>query len=338
MTRLLHIPFLLLLTLPLTVQSQGVEEIEPTEISTSDILDAPITDSSCHNYCLTGVCVWLYCNINGCSIETSIRVRHYQPDLVVGVYEAAGTNPWDEAREAFGALEESTTASLVGKFHNAIAGYGERTEGKHSADRSLRYKEATAVGHPLAATQYMNVEYWCPTEADPFTPYFSSSFDALTWRLGLAEMLYVQNFLPGVRVIGEGGYAQQWGPLFPRTGFVNQKDDVKAGAVIAQRVGNIVTQDDQPHVYQTFDDVYYQRLWLPGQLRENDPDTGVWQMLAPLVDEQCYAFGEDDVLDTRWSEDRDSDDKGYAYALWRPYECCQARGAYITTIETEVCL
>ncbi|MBX2834841.1 MAG: TraU family protein [Micavibrio sp.] len=153
MTRLLLIPFWLLLTLPLTAQSQGVEEIEPTEISTSDILNAPITDRSCHNYCLTGVCIWLNCGLHGCSIETSIRVRHYQPDLVVGVYEAAGTNPWNEAREVFGTLEESTTALLVGTFHNAIAGYGERTEGKYNADRSLRYKEATAVGHPLALSK-----------------------------------------------------------------------------------------------------------------------------------------------------------------------------------------
>jgi len=333
-----RLTWVLLLNL-LTIEAvYAVKSIKTTEISTTDIISAPILDRSCHNYCLTGVCVWLFCGLHGCSIKTSIRVRHYQPDLVVSAYDKAGANPWRDARNAFGRLEKKATSSLVSTFHDVEAGYGERTEGHSSADRSLRYKEATAIGHPLAATKYLNVKYWCPTQSDPMMPYFSSGFDALAWRLGLTEIFYVNNFLPGARVIGEGGYTQQWGPLFPRTGFVNQKDDVKASAIIAQRVGNIVTQNNQPHVYQRFRDVFYRRLWLPGQLRENDSDTGLWQMLAPTVDDQCYVFGENDVFSTRWSDGRDSEDNAYVYALWRPYECCQARGAYITTIEAEVCL
>jgi integrating conjugative element protein (TIGR03756 family) len=331
------IMFSLLFTIAIIAKSEGAINVDTTSISTADIISAPITDRSCHNYCLTGVCVWLRCGF-GCSIKTSIRVRHYNPDLVVSVYEEAGNNPWSDAKSIFGATERASASALVDTFHDAPAGFGARTEGgSYGADRSLRFKEATAIGHPLSGFTSLPVEYWCPSEADPFVPYFSSSYDALAWRLGLAEMFYLQNFLPGARVVGEG-YAQQWGGVFPRTGFINQKDDVKAGAVIAQRVGDIVTRDYQPHVYQTFGNVYYNRIRLPGELRENDPDTGIWQMLAPKEDKQCYVFGENDVLNTPWSANRQSDDKAYAYALWRQYECCKAKGSYITTIEMEVCL
>lgn len=327
----------LFLILAIVAKSEGAINVESTTISTADIISAPIIDRSCHNYCLTGVCVWLRCGF-GCSIKTSIRVRHYNPDLVVSVYEESGNNPWREAKALFGATERISSSALVDTFHDAPAGYGARTEGGNfGADRSLRFKEAAAIGHPLSGLTRLPVQLWCPSQATPFVPYFSSSYDALAWRLGLAEMFYLQNFLPGARVVGEG-YRQQWGSVFPRTGFINQKDDVKAGAVIAQRVGNIVTQQGQPHVYQPFGRVPYNRIRLPGELRENNSATGLWQMLAPKEDKQCYVFGQNDVLSTPWSANRQSDDKAYAYALWRQYECCQAKGSYITTIETEICL
>ena len=85
----------------------------------------------------------------------------------------------------------------------------------------------------------------------------------MTWRLGLPEMLYLQNLLPGRRVVGDG-IQQQWGPVWPRTGFINQKDDAKAAAVVAQRAGNIVTQTRQPHIYNALDGNGYNRTWLPG--------------------------------------------------------------------------
>lgn len=103
-------------------------EIEPTTVTTSDILAAPITDSSCHNYCFTGVCVWLSCGLHGCSIETSLRVRYYNPDLVVSVYDESGTNLWNEAQQAYGGFEASSLNVLVGSFHNAEPGHGQRTD------------------------------------------------------------------------------------------------------------------------------------------------------------------------------------------------------------------
>ena len=168
-------------------------------------------------------------------------------------------------------------------------------------------------------------------------PYFSSSFDALTWRLGLPELLYLHNLLPGRRVVGAGIW-QQWGAVWPRTGFILQKDDAKAAAVIAQRVGNIVTQTHQPHVYLPLKGNGFQRSWLPGELIENNAGTGVWQMLAPRQDRQCAVFGENDVMTRAWSRGRHAEDHRYAFTLWRPYECCKDKGSYLGTVPLRICL
>lgn len=304
-------------------------DAEPTTLTAADIASSMTLDPSCLNYCITGICVWLRCSLYECSIETSIRVSHYNPDLVVSVYDEPGDNPWDFAESLYGSMEQRLADSLVGLFHDVEAGGGHRVEGGNNAtDQSLRFKEVTAIGHPFSTlTDFVgNSGYFCPSEAESFFPYFSSSFDALTWRLGLPEMLYLTNLLPGRRVVGEG-FHQQWGAVWPRTGFINQKDDAKAGAVVAQRAGNIVTQTGQPHVYIPLNGNGYNRTWLPGELVENDADTGVWQMLAPMMDRSCYVFGENDVFTQAWSTDRQSEDNRYAYTLWRPYECCEAQGA-----------
>lgn len=315
-------------------------EAEPTTITTSEIMQSVSLDSECLDYCFTGICFWLKCTLFVCEIETSIRVRHYNPDLVVSVYDEPGDNPWEEVRGWYGNSEKSLAESFVGSFHDAFAGGGHQTEGGDPAsDKSLRYKEVTAIGHPytIVAEELSDTGYYCPSEATAFFPYFSSGLDAWAWRLGLTESFYLFNFLPGVRVVGDG-YQQQWGPVFPRTGFILQKDDAKAAAVIAQRAGNIVTQSWEPHLYIPFDGNDYEKTWLAGELRENDPETGYWQMLAPKVDDQCYVFGENDVYDTPWSEGRQTEDNRYAFALWRPYECCEQRGAFLFAVPMEVCL
>ena len=311
-----------------------------TTLSTPEIMASFTPDPSCLNYCVTGVCVWLKCSLTGCRIRTSPRVSHYNPDLVVSVYDQPGNNPWAEAEWLIGHWEKQMANVLVGLFHGTDAGGGHRTEGGNtSTDQSLRFKEATAMGHPLSSLSQVGGQtgLFCPSEATAFVPYFSSSFDSLTWRLGLPEMLYLYNLLPGRRVVGAGIW-QQWGSVWPRTGFINQKDDAKAAAVVAQRVGNIVTQSHQPHMYVPLRGNGFSRTWLPGELVENDARTGVWQMLAPKQERQCAVFGENDVMTTAWSQGRQSEDNRYAFALWRPYECCKDKGSYLYTIPLRMCL
>ena len=298
-------------------------------------------DASCHNYCFEGICVWLLCTPFGCDIETSVKVSHYNPDLLVSVFDKPGDNPWIDAESIYGDFEKNLTDTWVEQFSDAQAGGGHSVEGGNTlTDHSLRFKEVTAIGHPLAmlGNFLSNTEYFCPSEATAFMPYYSSGFDAWSWRLGFQEMFYLYYLLPGIRVVGKGGIVQQWGPVWPRTGFIKQKDDVKAAAVIAQRAGNIVTKTNQPHIYQALNSNNYNKTWLPGELVENDKNTGVWQMLVPKEDEQCYVFGENDVLSESWSKGRQSEDNRYAFTLWRPYACCKAKGAFLFDVPVKVCL
>jgi hypothetical protein len=62
-------------------------------------------------------------------------------------------------------------------------------------------------------------------------------------------------------------------------------------------------------------------------LMERDASTGTWQMLAPLAQRSCEAFGADDtLLPTSWGDGRTSGSGGYAFNLWRPYSCCPRAG------------
>ena len=125
--------------------------------------------------------------------------------------------------------------------------------------------------------------------------------------------------------------------MHPRIGRVVQPEEPKVGAVIAQRVGDIVTRNYQPHVYVPLDllkiPVSGMRYWNPGPLRENDAGTGFWQMLWPTQDARCTVFGEHDALSiTRWSDGRRSAEGEYQFNLWRPYQCCKKKGLFIGSI------
>ncbi len=327
--------FVSLISVKMSAQEQTLV-MEPTEVTMETIANIPVNDSSCHNYCVIGVCFWLFCTIYECEVRTSIKVGHYNPDLVVSVYDIPGNNPWQEAEQIYGELEKDAAESWVDTWHIVEAGQGHRVEGgSEYQDQSLRYHEATAIGHPKSVLgDYLSdTGYFCPSEADIMAPYYSSGLDGWAWRLGLTEMIYLAYFMPGARVVGDG-MQQQWGPVYPRTGFLLQKDYAKGAAVIAQRVGNIVTREYQPHLYYYLYGNNYEKTWLPGELDENNPDTGVWQMIAPKQDKQCYAFGENDVLNRVWSEGRTSEDNRYAFSLWRPYKCCKKEGAFITSIDS----
>lgn len=73
--------------------------IKSTDVS-ADINSVGIMQDSLSFSCVswkpTGVCFWLKCSLFSCSIETSIKVRHYNPDAIVQVYQTPGETPWDE--------------------------------------------------------------------------------------------------------------------------------------------------------------------------------------------------------------------------------------------------
>lgn len=293
---------------------------------------------ACMRWMPVGMCYWLRCTLSGCSVRTAVKVGHYNPDLVVSVYNELGGNPWAEIRATLGLAQQAGATGLLGSLLPApLDSAGNRTEG--SADRrdhrNLIFREADAIGHPLGTLSSVvsGVGLVCASQATSFFPYFQSGLDALAWRQEIPEALYVASWVPGLREVGHFPF-NTWGNVHPRTGWTTQADEPKAAAVIAERAADIVTRTGQPHVYVPLAGrrALGQRVWPPGPIIEADHRTGAWQMLAPRLEASCDAFGTNDLASLAgWGGGRVDSGGDYVWNLWRPYQCCSRRGQVFLT-------
>ena len=322
-------------------------EANDTTITTPEII-AHSTNLSCMSWRISGACFWLRCGITGCSVETSVRFSHYSPSLVVTSYAPLGQSPWLEQRALFGALQ--TTAnnaqySVMGVSPKSVQGGGGFTD-KPPVRRTHKgtvFKSAEVYGSPgnmATIASSFGLPVFCPmTDVAPAFPYFLSGVDTIAWRSGLTEAIYPETWLPGLDEVGSWPL-NSWGSVHPRNGFIQQAEDPKAGAVIAQRAADIATRPAQPHVYTPVGSVPGwpdggMRVETPPEIRANDPDSCKWQMLGPNASGDCIVFGENDSLDvfSSWSTGRASDDGSYVWNLWRPYSCCEDRGIFIGQVK-----
>jgi integrating conjugative element protein (TIGR03756 family) len=288
---------------------------------------------ACLRWMPVGVCFWLRCSAFGCSVESSLKVGHYTPDLVVSVYNELGGNPWSEIRATLGLAQRTAAMGLLGSLLSVpIDSAGNRTEG--TADRrdhkNLVFRESDAIGHPLSTLSDVvsGVDLLCESQSTSFVPYFQSGLDALAWRQEIPEIFYPASAVPGLREVGTWPL-QTWGSVHPRTGWTIQAEEPKAAAVNAQRAGDIVTRTAQPHLYLplTGPNSGSQRIWPPGPLVETDARTGTWQMLLPKPEPSCDVFGLNDLADpTGWGGGRVDPEGDYVWTLWRPYQCCSREG------------
>ena len=281
------------------------------------------------NYQVIGACFWLKCGFK-CKVKVSAKVGHYNPDVVVSAHNGNANNPWIEANSIVGSASKSALNTIIaamgGSPSSASAG-GNRTS-QTSQHQATKFKDSDAIGHPSAS---IPIPYRCPSQATTFFPYFVSGLDTLAWRFGLPEAIYPQAIIPGLREIGNFPL-NTWGSLYPRSGFINQTSDPKAGAVIAQRVGSVITQGGQPHVYSALQGGSGIRggmkVWPPTMpLKEGNAKTGKWQMLVPKMESSCSVFGQNDLATIAgWGGGKMSSTGNYAWTLWRPYKCCKKRG------------
>lgn len=299
------------------------------------IADTTAAAFSCMRWMPVGVCFWLRCSWTGCRVRTSLKVGHYNPDLVVSVYNELGRNPWNEIRATLGVAQRAAAAGLLGTLlRTRVDSAGNRTEGTGDGrdHRNLVFREADAIGHPQGTLAGMiaGAGLVCESQTTPFVPYFQSGLDALAWRQEIPEIFYAASSIPGRREIGTWPL-QTWGSVHPRTGWTTQAEEPKAAAVTAQRAGDIVTRREQPHVYValTGPDSDDQRVWPPGRLMEGDSRTGTWQMLAPCSETRCGVFGTNDLRGrVGWGGGRLDPAGDYVWTLWRPYQCCERRGQW----------
>ncbi|WP_420029282.1 TIGR03756 family integrating conjugative element protein [Serratia fonticola] len=276
-------------------------------------LVASALSPSCIEYRIAGICYWLFCTPVGCTVRTSVKVKHYLPDAVVSAYNQTGNNPWSEV-------------APLGTGISGLAEGGGNNEVKQSGQRkvNLRFKNADAIGHPaLAATAFNqmmgSMGYTCSGAATALMPYFLSTLDALVWRSGLPESLYPEALVMGQRELGTA--TDLWGNVYPRSGWVTQVHDYKAGALVAQRTADIITRSGQLHVYQPMVANRSDGYWPAGEVTEN---TGTanhkWQQLTPSLSSTCAVFPDGGEAASV------AEDGNYAWTLWRPYSCCQRRG------------
>ena len=261
------------------------------------------------SYRVKGICYWLLCTLTGCTVRTSVKVEHYVPDAVVSSYSNTGENPWVEVR-------------AMSMPNPTAEGGGDGTTNEEHENNLAKFKNADVIGHPGSTLFSQFISQWgysCAGAGTAFMPYLLSTLDTVAWRYNVPESLYPEALIPGRREIGTRLGLNLWGNVYPRGGFLHHVDDYKAAAVVAQRAGDIVTRRGQLHVYQPLVANAYDGYWPAGALMESDASTGKWQELTPTLKNTCAVFPH--------NERRVQAQRGdYAWALWRPYACCQRRG------------
>lgn len=116
-------------------------------------------------------------------------------------------------------------------------------------NQNTHFKEVDIIGNPAITIFTKRSDVFLPTQAKPLMPYYLSQADAYAWRSPLIEMaMYPLNIVPGRHIVGT--LLDNWGNVYPRTGFIDQPADAKAAAVVAQRAADIATRATQPHVYE----------------------------------------------------------------------------------------
>ena len=289
----------------------------PSVALDSGSITSSVLSPGCLDYRVVGICFWLLCTPFGCTVKTSMKVRHFIPELVVSSYATTGNNPWTEM------------AVLSAPISGAEGG-GNLITPNTRRDNLPRFKNVDGIGHPggWAATQLASQSgYACASGATAFMPYYLSTLDSLAWRQGIPESFYPESLMPGVREIGRQASGNMWGNVYPRQGFLVQPDDFKAAAVMAQRAGDVITRNWQPHVYLPLTPAKRDGYWPPGPIVENDASTHKWQLLYPQVQPTCAILPSDPVQ---------SADGGFAWSLWRPYSCCKREGqTFLFSIDFE---
>ncbi len=307
-----------------------VKANELSTISTSNIVQATTSAlPNCLRYKVTGICFWLNCDGPYCSVNETLKVDHFLPDAVVSVYRKSDSNPWDYANKILDPVAQKAGEEQVQTIMGFKMGHGNETTASPQ-DQNAHFKESDVIGNPaIKLFQQLN-HLFLPSQATPFMPYYLSMLDAYMWRSPLMEMLlYPLNIIPGVHIVGS--LIDNWGSVYPRTGFLNQPADAKAAAVLAQRAIDIATKDYQPHVYKPLNSDSCGVHCEVAAAKENDPDIQ-WQMVYPKTENQCAMFGKNDLAQPRpWNSDAaQMGDGNYAWVLWRRYHgCIQGEGSYI---------
>jgi len=120
---------------------------------------------------------------------------------------------------------------------------------------------------PGVSAQVLPFNGFCPTDVEPFLPYYLSGTNILSWRYKIPEIVYPQTYIPfsnstTIGTLFPGGSTnplaalsslseiQNYGSVYPRNGYSLQPHPLKAAAVAAFRATHVVSRPGQPHIYR----------------------------------------------------------------------------------------
>ena len=319
-------PFLVLLvslTLCINVQASNIK--------TPDLIEASMGAApACADWKVIGTCFWLYCDLLGCGVRTSVKVSHFLPDLVVTVQTEPAYQAWHEMRILLKDLQEQALSSSTKLFAEVPAGPGNtNSPSVLGATGNLRFLEADVFGHPQPTIPALpGVAHMCHAVTQSFKPYFQSVLDIPGWRSPEFDTLNLASWIPGRLEVGTWPL-ESWGSVYPRSGWIANVDLSMAAAVIAQRAAFIATGTDtlRPHFAVSHGS---QTNRAPGRIDTNNGFKGKWQLVHPAVQDECRVFG------TGGSPmgNQPREDHHLVWNLWRGYKCCPRAGqVFIEDVE-----
>lgn len=287
------------------------------KLSTQTIVQETISCLDCFDYEVVGICFWLTCTIWSCDVDTSIKVKHYIPDLVVSTYTS--DSAWEDMRE----LNDEAPGGLA------------NTESPFEKDTPLDFKSVDIVAHPtvMIYNELGDEELFCKSQQEtPLMPVYVSSWDMFWNHTWLERGLQIWGLeMEMIKATSSGGsgvvgfvLSPYWAPVYPRCGFGANPVDPINSAVSAHRAADIATRENEPHVYLEIDgdcDEEDHKCWNPEPVEANN-DNNKFQMIYPKVETTAKPFGGS----ATWANGKHILHEAYTWSLWRKYKCCERNG------------
>ena len=206
---------------------------------------------------------------------------------MVSVYDRYENNPWRFANTVVDPIAKKVGDAQLKAITSTPMGSGDESLSPDN-DINDRFNEVDIIGNPTIALLKNMKKFLLVSTATPFSPYYPSLMDAYAWRFTGLEKYYPGARIPGIHEVGHF-LVNDWGPLYPRNGFVPQPNRAKAAAVVTMRAATIATQSGQPHLYRPMSNDCGIEC-KAAHAKENNQDVQ-FQLIYPNTDKQCVVFG-----------------------------------------------
>ena len=157
------------------------------QTTTLGVVAATIASApSCLSYQVKGVCFFLRCRLSGCSVQTTIRVSHYMPDVVISTYNDQYLHPWADVGTVVSGVGSTVGAALLALPLDSSANTDHSTL---PGGQSAANKGADAIGNPLVVINNVSSSLVTPGVAELMS--FPSALPAIAseWASAPAAMV-----------------------------------------------------------------------------------------------------------------------------------------------------